>query len=237
MRSWIKLVIFSVVVVSLISVQALWAGSISGTIKYEGKVPKFKPLKMGGDPVCHMAHTEPVYPEILVLGEGNRMANVLVSITKGLPEKDYPVPTEPVILDQKGCKYSPHVFGIRVGQGLKILNPDGTLHNVHAMPKENAEFNLAMPAFRKTAMKKFNVEEVKPFPLKCDVHPWMTSWAAVMTHPFFTVTGIDGSFMIDGLDPGEYEIQAWHEKLGVRKAIVTVTDSVETSDFTFRRAS
>ena len=237
MRKLIQSALFSVTIVTIFSVQSLFAGSVTGTITYDGSVPNFRPIKMSGDPICESHHTEAVYPEILVLGEGNTMANVFVSITKGISETDFEIPAEPVILDQKGCQYTPHVFGIRAGQDLKILNPDGTLHNVHAMPKENSEFNMAMPKFRKTAMKKFDVVESTPFPIKCDVHPWMTTWVAVMDNPYFDVSTKDGTFTIDGLEPGEYEITAWHEKLGVRTATVTVTDGAATADFMYSRPS
>lgn len=215
-------------------VGSAWAGSVKGTVVYDGQVPNFKPIQMSGDPVCMSHHTEPVMPEVLVLGEGNAVANILVSVVN-VPSGDYAAPAEPAVLDQQGCQYHPHVLGLRVGQDLKILNPDGTLHNVHAIPKENAEFNMAMPKFRKEAVKSFDTAEPTPFPFKCDVHPWMTAWVAVFDHPFFAVTGKDGQFEISGLAPGEYEIQAWHEKLGVRTAKVTVGEDAAVVDFTFAR--
>jgi len=131
--------------------------------------------------------------------------------------------------------YNPHVFGIMVGQPLKILNPDGTLHNIHVLSKINPEFNLAMPKFRKEMTKTFKKEEFM-FTIKCDVHPWMGGWASVMSHPYFAVTADDGQFSIAGLPAGTYEVEAWHEKLGTRSASVTITDD-ETKElnFTFSR--
>jgi plastocyanin len=212
-----------------------WAGSIKGVIKYEGEAPKFRPIKMEADPVCLTKHTEPVYPQTLVLGEGNSMANVFVHVTNGLPKKNYPPPQEPAVLDQKGCEYSPHVLGVMVGQTVKILNPDGTLHNVHALSKTNAEFNLAMPKFRQEVTKVFDKEEAM-FPMKCDVHPWMGAWISVLSHPYFDTTGKDGSYQIDNLPDGTYELTAWHEKLGTQKATVTVKgDEQQVIDFTFSR--
>ena len=197
--------------------------SVTGSIKYEGKVPKFKAINMGGDPVCMAKHTSPCYPEVLVLGDDNYLANVVVYI-ENAPEGDYPVPAEHHILDQKGCIYTPHVSVARVGQDIKILNPDGTLHNVHAIPKVNAEFNMAMPKFRKQAMKKFDKKEMPPFPFKCDVHPWMTAWVGVLDHPFYAVTSKDGKFSINNLPDGSYNLIAWHEKLGEQKISVVVKD-------------
>ena len=182
-----------------------------------------------------MKHTEPVRSEALVLGEGNALANVFVRVVSGLTEKVYPVPEEPVVLDQSGCVYLPHVLGIRVNQELKILNSDGMLHNIHPLPKINDEFNMAMPKFRKEAIRKFDKEEFI-ITVKCDVHPWMQCYVGVLSHPFFSVSGTDGKFAISGLDPGTYEIEAWHERLGTQKATVVVAaDEAKTVDFTFTR--
>lgn len=212
------------------------AGEITGTVKYEGAVPNLRPLNMAADPVCAAKHDEAPKPEVLVLGDGKTLGNVLVQVTKGVPEgKSYDVPKEPVVVTQKGCMYDPHVFGVMAGQPVKFLNPDGTLHNVHALPKKNREFNLAMPANRTEADKEFSKPEPM-FPIKCDVHPWMQAYAAVFSHPFFAVTDSGGTYTIDGLEPGEYEITAWHEKLGTQTAKVTVSaDSAGTADFTFSR--
>ena len=210
-----------------------FGASITGTIVYEGKVPKMKAIKMDADPSCAMKHTEPARMEILVLGAGQTMANVFVHLTKGVPNKEYPVPKEPVVMDQKGCTYTPHVFGIRAGQTLKVLNSDGTLHNVHAMPKKNRVFNLAMPKSKTTATNVFKKAEFM-FPIKCDVHPWMGAYCAVMSHPYFDTTAKNGKFTIKGLAAGTYEIEAWHERLGTRKQSITVTaDETKTVDFSF----
>ncbi len=174
---------------------AVFASTITGTVSYEGDVPSFKPIKMDADPICLTKHAEPVYPESLVLGDGNTMGNVFVYVKGGLGKKDYPVPAEAAVLDQAGCQYTPHVLGLLVGQTLKILNPDGTLHNVHALAKDNAEFNLAMPKFRTETTKVFDKPEMM-INFKCDVHPWMGAYVAVMPHPYFNVTQKDGKFSI-----------------------------------------
>jgi len=210
-----------------------FGAKITGTIVYEGKVPTMKEIKMDADPLCASKHSEPARVELLVLGEGQKMANVFVYIKSGVPQKDYPVPSEPVILEQLGCTYVPHVFGIRAGQTLKLLNEDGTLHNVHAVPKENRVFNLAMPKTKTTATSVFEKPEFM-FPIKCDVHPWMGAYCAVMSHPFFDTTKKDGKFTIDGLEAGTYEIEAWHERLGTKTAKITVTaNDTKTVNFSF----
>lgn len=212
---------------------ALANGSISGTVKFDGKVPNFKAINMDADPICASAHKDAVLPQTLVLGEGNTMGNVFVYVKSGLTKTDFTPPAEAAVIDQKGCNYDPHVLGVMVGQKLKILNPDGTLHNVHAMPKVNQEFNMAMPKFRTEVEKVFDKPEFM-FPIKCDVHPWMNAWIAVMPHPYFMVTKADGKYDLKDLPPGTYQVEAWHEKLGTKTATVTVTDGgTATADFTF----
>ncbi len=129
----------------LMQVSSVFAGTIRGTVKYNGEAPKLPEIKMDADPICLTKNTGAVYSQILLLGEGNTLGNVFVHVVGGLSKKAYPAPAEPVILDQKGCIYEPRVIGVMVGQTLKVLNSDGTLHNVHGLPKVNQEFNIAMP--------------------------------------------------------------------------------------------
>jgi plastocyanin len=213
---------------------AIAASTISGTITFTGKPPALKPLAMDADPACAKKHSKPVPAEMLVLGSGNTMANVIVWVSKGLPAgKTFPVPKTPVTLDQNGCMYVPHAMGIMVGQAYRILNSDGILHNVHTLPKVNPSFNRAMPATSKEASTTFAKPE-PIFQIKCDVHPWMSAYIGVFTHPFFAATGTDGKFTIPGLDAGTYEITAWHERLGTQTGTVTVTGSdSKTQDFKF----
>ena len=161
---------------------AVAASTISGTIAFTGKPPALKPLAMDADPACAKKHTKPVPAEMLVLGSGNTMANVIVWVSKGLPAgKTFPVPKTPVTLDQNGCVYVPHAMGIMVGQAYRILNSDGILHNVHTLPKVNPSFNRAMPATSKEASTTFAKPE-PIFQIKCDVHPWMSAYIGVFTH-------------------------------------------------------
>jgi plastocyanin len=206
---------------------------VSGTIHYQGKVPKLSPIQMAADPTCAAKHKEPQLPEILVLGPGNALANVLVRIKGGLLSKTWPAPSSPAVFDQNGCTYKPHVLALMTGQTLKVLNSDGLLHNVHALPKVNKEFNLAMPANLKEKEHVFDKPE-DPFRIKCDVHPWMGAFICVMPHPFFSVSGKDGAFSISGLPAGTYEVEAWHEKLPAQTQSVTVKDGeTKTLEFTF----
>ena len=199
------------------------SASITGTVTFKGDAPEMAVLDMTADPVCEELNEEnPKRRQVLVLGEEQRIANVLVQIKGNLPALESEVPDMIVEFEQRGCQYAPHVFALRVGQTLKILNPDGTLHNVHVFAKVNTEFNEAMPKFRTELEKVFDQAEPTPFALKCDVHPWMNAWAAVFDHPYFAVTGADGSFTIGNLPAGTYELEIWHERLPVQTVSVTV---------------
>jgi len=213
---------------------AVAASTVTGTITFTGKPPVLKPLAMDADPACAKKHSKPVLAEMLVLGNGNTMGNVIVWVSKGLPAgKTFPVPKTPVTLDQNGCMYVPHAMGIMIGQAYRILNSDGILHNVHTLPKINPSFNRAMPGTSREATTTFAKPE-PIFQIKCDVHPWMSAYIGVFTHPFFSATGTDGKFTIPGLDAGTYEITAWHERLGTQTATVTVSGSdSKTQDFKF----
>jgi len=211
------------------------AGTITGKVTYEGKHPKLREIKMDADPICLGLHSTTVYPQTITLSENSEMINVFVHVVSGLPKKKYPVPSEPKILDQAGCMYTPSVFGLMVGQPLKILNPDGTLHNVHSMSKKNPEFNIAMPKFRKEVSKTFKKKEFM-FPIKCDVHPWMVAWASVLDHPYFDVSDEVGNFTIENLPAGEYVIEAWQQRLDPKRENITIAEG-ETKEvnFTFSR--
>ena len=213
---------------------AFAAATITGTVTFDGKAPALRPIAMDADPVCAGKHSGPVANEMLVLGNGNTMGNILVWVSKGLPAgKTWPAPKNPAVMDQNGCMYKPHVAGIMVGQTYRILNSDGVLHNIHTLPKINPAFNKGMPPTLKEATTVFEKPE-EVFHIKCDVHPWMSAYLAVFTHPFFSATNTDGKFTISGLDPGTYEITAWHERLGTQTATVTVGASdTKTQNFKF----
>ena len=212
-------------------------GSISGTTRCEGRVPPMHPIDMNVDPICSGKHgkDDPAMNESIVVDEEGHLANVFVWVVEGVPEGDYPAPETPIVLSQEGCLYHPRVFGIRPGQPLTVSNPDGTIHNVDGMPLVNKGFNLPMDAQTKERTITFEKPE-PPFPIKCDVHPWMRAYCAVMDHPFFDVSNGLGHYDIKALPPGTYVVEAWHERYGTQRQEVTVTagQTAEVS-FTFHR--
>lgn len=209
------------------------SATVTGKVAFEGTAPKMERLKMDADAFCKAAHAQPVYAQEVVVNSNGTLQHVIVYVKEGVAGS-FPVPSEPVVLDQKGCTYHPHVFGIQAGQPLKIVNSDGTLHNIHALPKKNQEFNIGQPLQGMETTKKFSTVEV-PVRFKCDVHKWMGAYAAVLNHPFFATTGEAGTFEIKNLPAGTYVIEAWHEKYGPQTQSVTVSGSeTKTADFTFK---
>lgn len=194
-------------------------GIITGTAIFQGTAPKPQRLPMDSDPLCK-PESEAVSETVLV-GSNNGLQNVFVYVKDGLGARTYPVPSEPVVLDQKGCRYIPHVFGIQVGQTLRVVNSDPALHNVNSSPKENKGFNFGQPAGVPAATRVFDRAEIG-VPFRCDVHNWMNAYAGIVAHPFYAVTKEDGGFEIKGLPPGTYTVEAWHERLGTQTASVTV---------------
>jgi hypothetical protein len=197
---------------------------VSGKVRFNGNPPPAPaPIVMDCDPNCAALNRAPVFPEDVVLNRDRTLMNVLVHVNSGLEGKTFPVPPEPVVLDQVGCRFAPHVFGIQVQQPLEILNSDATNHNVHALAKKGRSFNLGMPTKgMKVRQKFYRPENSPPVRIKCEVHPWMTAWCGVFDHPYFAVTDGKGQFRIPNLPPGRYTLTAWHEKYGELQQAIEV---------------
>ena len=207
------------------------AGAVSGTITFTGTPPKMRPIDMAKEPTCAAQHAAPVMNENVVTGPGNTIKNVVVYISAG----DHPAaaPTTPVRYDQKGCEYVPHVAVMQAGQPLEIYNNDKTSHNIHPLAKLNAEWNKSQPP----GSPPLNATYAKPefIAVKCNIHPWMHGYFAVLATPHYAISGADGKFTISGLAPGTYTVTAWHERFGTQSQQVTVPASGSaTSDFVYK---
>jgi hypothetical protein len=208
-------------------------GNIVGTITFTGEVPAQRKLDMSQDAACQQMGEGQV--EDVIVNNG-KLQNAFIYVKSGLPPLTFEIPPE-VILDQKGCKYVPRVFGLQTGQVLKITNSDPTDHNIHPVPQKNNEWNQSQLAGQGPITRKFSREETM-VRIKCDKHPWMIAWAGVLSHPFYAVSSADGTFAIKGLPPGEYELEAWHEKYGTRTMKVKVSEMADAkADFTFDTAT
>ena len=210
------------------------AATITGSVKFAGAAPAMPTIQMAADPYCQSQHTgAPPKDEEVVVGSGGELANVFVYVKN--VAGSYPPPATPVVLDQHGCQYHPHAIALQVGQPLQIKNSDATLHNIHALPSVNSQFNEGQPVQGMVSTKKFDKAEITPFRVKCDVHGWMKAFMAVMPNPFYSVTPENGTFTISGLPPGNYTIVAWHEKYGQQEQQVTVAPKEsKTVAFTFK---
>jgi hypothetical protein len=206
------------------------SGSISGKVTYAGTAPAPEKIKTSADPKCHEMHKDGLERQTVELKDGG-LAHTLVYV-KNPPAGGAPASGE-VVLDQEGCMYKPSMLAVRTGQPIKIRNSDDTLHNIHPRPTKNAEFNIGQPRKGMETTRSFDKEEIM-IPVGCDVHPWMRSYISVMGHPYYAVTGDDGSFEIKGLPPGEYEVEANHPKLKTTTAKVTVQDGEAKVDLPFK---
>jgi hypothetical protein len=202
------------------------AGSLSGKITFSG-TPKVETLKMDADPVCKRAHAT-IKSENEVVGPNGGLKNVFVYVKDGFEGKTFPTPKDAVELDQIGCQYKPHVIGAMVKQKIEIINSDDTLHNVHPLPKENREWNLAMPFKGQKVKKSFRQPEIG-IPVSCNVHSWMKSYICVVSNPYYAISGDDGTYTIKGIPDGTYTIAAWQEELGEKTAKVTVSGDTTQS--------
>lgn len=194
------------------------AGTIRVEVEYHGPVPTPRALDMRSAPPCAAAHVDLVYDQPVRVNDG-RLENAVVWISAGLGAHAFPVPETPVIIDQKGCIYDPHVAAVMVGQPVEFWNSDPEPHNVHGHPTVVEPWNFMMPRKGLTRRMTFSREEVA-IAVGCDVHPWMRAYLAVIAHPYFGVTPAGGAVTLERVPPGEYMVAAWHEQLGTREQSV-----------------
>jgi len=210
--------------------------TITGKVIFDGAKPVMKTIDMSANPTCMNAHkSSPPKSEEVVVNDNGTLKNAFVWVKSGLPDgTTWQIPATTVELNQTGCMYDPHVIGIMAGQNIDIKNSDPTNHNIHPMPAINQEWNESQPPGSADKMQSFPRQEVM-VPVKCQIHNWMRAYIGVVSHPFYAVTGSDGTFSLKGLPPGTYVIQAWQEKYGPQEQTITVAakDS-KTADFTFK---
>ena len=206
---------------------------VVGKVTLNGSLAKPKPFDLSKEPACARIHAaDPLFPETVLTGPGNSLRNVVVYISTGAPYPG-PVPSTPVLFDQQGCHYTTHVLVFRVGQEVKISNSDPLSHNIHTLAKVNREWNKIQPPGTPPFAYSYESEEF--IPVKCNIHPWMQGYFAVLRTPYFAVTGDDGDFSLGDLPPGRYTVTAWHETLGTQSQEIEIRSSGEpqTLNFTF----
>jgi hypothetical protein len=208
-------------------------GTLTGKIIFTGTAPTPKTIDMGQDAVCASSAPDKTTEDVVV--KDGKLANVFVYVKSGgaVDKYSFTPPSTAVDLDQKGCRYHPHVMGVMTKQNVKIINSDNTTHNIHPQPNNNPEFNQSQTAGQAPFEKSFARAETL-IPVKCNQHPWMKCYIGVLPHPFYAISSADGSYTIPNLPPGDYTIVAWHEKYGEQTQKVTVgAKETKTQDFTF----
>lgn len=214
------------------SVDPATAGEVTGTVKLDGAAPKMKNISMAAEPSCAKEHTTPPASEEVITGDGGTLANAVVYVKSGLDGYSFPAPSAPAKIEQKGCQYHPHVVAMEVGQNIDVVNDDQTTHNIHPIPTVNREWNESQPPGAAPIEKNFAREEIA-IPVKCNVHPWMKAYMAVLSNPYFQVTDKDGKFDLKNLPPGTYTVVAWQELYGTSDPQTITIGPKETKNVTF----
>lgn len=215
------------------------AATLTGKVSYRGPRLRLQKLRIDEDAGCQQLNRSGLLEETVIVGAGGALANVFIHVKSGLEGKQFapPPPEAMVTVDQNHCRFSPHVFGVRVGQMIRVTNSDPLTHNIHPQPKQNREWNQSQEPGAPPLERRFVRPELY-VRVKCNVHSWMRAYVSALEHPYFTVTGADGSFEIPQLPPGEYTIEAWQEKFGVQEQRIKVEPSSRPSiTFTFPGAA
>lgn len=209
------------------------AGDITGKVSFRGKPPQLHPLLMVADPICASEQSGKALPEDGRVNANNTLPNVFVYISKGIGNLKMSAPTKMVTITQKGCRYSPHVLGIEVGQLLEVLTEDRTDHNIHISPRNGRHLNVSQQPGSDPVTTKFSNPQVM-ISVNCNLHPWMQAYIGVVTNPYFAVTGDDGSFAIRGVPPGDYTLAIWTATFGTQERQLNVrAGETALTDFTF----
>ena len=210
------------------------AGVIAGKVLYTGQKKLAKQVNMDNAPECALLHDKPVMDEEIAAANDGALANVFVYIKQGLEDKKFEPPAAPVVIDQNGCWFGPRVLGIQVGQTLKVTNSDPLTHNIHPLPEHNREWNQSQPPGSEPFTRRFTQPEVM-IRVKCNIRVWMHAWVGAVAHPYFAVTGADGSFALPNVPPGNYTVEIWHEQLGRQEQQLTLAPSGKnTLEFKFK---
>jgi plastocyanin len=209
----------------------MFGGTVSGKVTYTGTPVKQKPISMVKEPSCDKQHNPPITTETVVTGANNSLENVVVYISAGADDAN--APAQAVTFTQKGCQYVPHVIALHTGQELHVVNADQTSHNIHPLAKANPEWNKSQPPGSPAIVQKFDQPEF--ISVKCQIHPWMHGWFAVLKTNHYSITGDGGAFTLPDLPPGKYTVTAWHEDYGTQTQDVTITgNETKSIDFSFK---
>jgi len=206
-------------------------GSIEGRVVFEGKKPAPKPdISITNEEQtkgCHDHGEMFLKDNTLMIGDKGGIANVVMTIkAKGFDRK---VPTDAIVIDQKGCRFDPHVVVVPQDAKVKFENSDGTTHNVHTFPKKNKPENKNVSGG--SSMEQV-LDQSETILIKCDIHPWMKGYVVVTDATHYAVSDAEGNFKIAGLPPGDYVVNYWHEELGKGKSDKVTVNAGGTAKMT-----
>lgn len=223
-------------ITALTAVASIRAADIVGVVTFKGTPPSEKEITpLMDNPDCAAMYKGKAVPttHFYVVGPKGELADVVVSL-KGVTGKSTGASAPPVVLDQKGCVYTPSILAAQTGQKIVVKNSDNCVHNVHCTPTVpgNEEHNdVQMPGGADLTYTFPKPEMFLRF--KCDVHPWMFAWVSIFDSPYFCVSDTDGKFVIKNVPPGKYTVEAAHRKFGTQAQDVEVADKDVTINFTF----
>ena len=210
------------------------AGVVTGKVVFTGKGPVRQKVDFAEDPNCAKLHKGEFFTDAIALNNNGTLANVFIYVKAGLEGKKFRPPTTPATITQKGCWFEPRMLGIEAGQPFHAINADPLTHNIHPRTANSREWNQSQDAGADPLIRKFARAEIM-VRIKCNIHPWMKAWVGVTEHPFYAISGNDGTFTIKNLPAGKYTIEAWQEELGTQRQEVTVTaQGTETLSFTYK---
>lgn len=207
-------------------VDASSAGSVTGTIRFDGVPPQLKTINMIDVSNCAKMHATPVLTEGVVPGDNGSLQNVVVFLQGDFSAYSFPPTNSPVNVNQEGCVYSPHVVAVMTGDPLEVANADSVTHNINAISQSRQGWNETQLPGSAPIVRRFAREEI-PITVKCTMHPWMRLYVAVLSHPYFQITGKDGQFALRNVPPGTYTLTAWHEVYGTKKLTVAIQPKQE----------
>ena len=198
-------------------VAADW-GSIKGKFVVDGAVGEPVAININKDPETCGKHN--LVDESVIVGEGNGLANAVVYIYTRKPLEAHPdfaaAAKEPVVLDNKGCRFEPHILAVRTGQPLQIANSDPIGHNTNAAFVLNPTFNQMITSGTPVSLTLAKAEPV-PASVACNIHPWMKGYVVVRDDPYVAISNDKGEFEIKNIPAGQQEFVFWHEAKGNMK--------------------
>ncbi|MFQ5777448.1 MAG: carboxypeptidase regulatory-like domain-containing protein [Terriglobia bacterium] len=193
------------------------SGILAGRVLFAGaEIPQPTQVENTTDPAeCGELHS---LEDVIISRKNGGIKNVIVAV-KGVPlPKGYRPQTSRLVLENRDCRFEPHVAVLTTGSSIEGVNSDPIFHSVHLYGLRNLNLALA-PGGAKLA---YTVKHPGYIIVKCDIHGWMQAFIRVDEHPFHSVTAADGSFRIEGVPPGSYTLEIWHELFGSQEISVRV---------------